>query len=66
MVQFLLDCGVDAPVHMVHGMSPLHAACAVGHTQVVKILLQVSTLWKRYCKIASVRLDLCEHQWCDC
>ena len=42
MVEFLLDCGVDAPVHIVKGMSPLHVACTAGHIHVIKILLQVS------------------------
>ena len=42
MVEFLLDCGADASAHVVRGLSPLHAACVAGHTQVVKTLLQVS------------------------
>ena len=44
MVDFLLDCGADANVHVVRGLSPLHAACTAGHTHVIKILLQVSHL----------------------
>ena len=42
MVGFLLDCGVDASIHIVKGMSPLHVACLAGHVHVIKILLVVS------------------------